>query len=491
MTESHAENGPGAWSVPQCPFTIEYSLRVMDDIRLAVMDAFFSLPRGGAEIGGVLIGQYADGRVTVTGYVALDCEHAMGPSFTLSERDEGKLRELLAEVRKGAAGVPVGWYHSHTRSEIFLSDADLVIHRRFFPEPWQIALVMKPHTFQPIRCGFFFREASGSIHASESYEEFTLDAQPMRPMPAGGIPMPVEPARPARVEKPNPAKTIEVDATVSAPDPVRAALPLPPRFKPEYKPPAAAPPAVKLPAVAPPIAKPNVVPPPVTTQPISTPVAAAPIETPKSLMTQEEEKSRPWLKRVVAIGLAAIVGLAGFQTRHQWAPKVWAILIPAPPPPVPFAPVGLSTTDADGQLQIRWDRFSQAVRQASGGVLTINDVGPAPRVVKLTPVMLQAGGFTYKREGESVTVTLALDEPNGGNAHEVASFLGKLPQVKTSGDSPELRRQRDAATEEASRLRRELAAEADRSRKLQKQLDDARAQLKEQMRKRMASQLPK
>jgi proteasome lid subunit RPN8/RPN11 len=469
MTQSHTENGPGVWSVPQCPFTIEYSMRVLDDIRLAVVDAFFSLPRGGAEIGGVLIGQYANGRVTVTDYVALDCEHAMGPSFTLSQRDEGKLGELLTEVRKGAAGVPVGWYHSHTRSEIFLSDADQVIHRRFFPETWQIALVMKPHTFQPIRCGFFFREAGGSIHASETYQEFTLDAQPMRPMPAGGIPMPVEPARPARVETPNPARTIVVEATVSDPDPVPVAPP--PPSKPEFKPPVVTPPVVIPPAAA--------------------PVAAAPIEPPKSLVPQEEEKSLPWLKKVVAIGLVALIGVAGFQTRHQWAPKLSALFAPAPPAPIPFAPVGLNTTDADGQLQIRWDRFSQAVRQATAGVLTINDLGPAPRVVKLTPVMLQAGGFAYKREGESVTVTLALDEPNGGNAHEVASFLGKLPQVKTSADNPELRRQRDAATEEAARLRKELAAEADHSRKLQKQLDDAHAQLKEQMRKRLATQLPK
>ena len=36
----------------------------------------------------------------------------------------------------------MGWYHSHTRSEIFLSDADLEIHNRYFPEPWQVALVL-------------------------------------------------------------------------------------------------------------------------------------------------------------------------------------------------------------------------------------------------------------------------------------------------------------------------------------------------------------
>ena len=65
----------------------------------------------------------------------------------------------------------MGWYHSHTRSEIFLSDADLKIHQAYFPESWQVALVMKPHTLQPARIGFFFREADGSVHASASYRE--------------------------------------------------------------------------------------------------------------------------------------------------------------------------------------------------------------------------------------------------------------------------------------------------------------------------------
>jgi len=44
------------WSAPACPFAIGYPARVLDDIRLAVVDAFFSLPRGGAEIGGILLG---------------------------------------------------------------------------------------------------------------------------------------------------------------------------------------------------------------------------------------------------------------------------------------------------------------------------------------------------------------------------------------------------------------------------------------------------
>ena len=75
--------------------------------------------------------------------------------------------ELLASPKRSRGGLrPVGWYHSHTRSEIFFSDADLEIHKHFFPEPWQVALVMKPHTFQPTRAGFFFREADGVIRGN-------------------------------------------------------------------------------------------------------------------------------------------------------------------------------------------------------------------------------------------------------------------------------------------------------------------------------------
>src|SRR5579862_1707858 len=152
------------WSVPQCPFTIEYAPRVLDDIRLAVEDAFSSLPRGGAEIGGILLGRFAKGRVTIVDYEALDCEHAYGPSFALSPKDHAALAEMLAKARGNRDARPVGWYHSHTLSEISLSEADLEIHQRYFPESWQVALVLKPRSFQPTRAGFFFRDPDGAMH---------------------------------------------------------------------------------------------------------------------------------------------------------------------------------------------------------------------------------------------------------------------------------------------------------------------------------------
>jgi len=38
----------------------------------------------------------------------------------------------------------VGWHHTHPRLRVFLSGYDLFIHRHFFPEPWQVALVVDP-----------------------------------------------------------------------------------------------------------------------------------------------------------------------------------------------------------------------------------------------------------------------------------------------------------------------------------------------------------
>ena len=193
MTESGSDSMLGSWAPPQCPFKISYSLRTLDEIRLAVMDAFFSLPRGGAEIGGILLGKREGLSIAIHDHIPLDCEHAFGPSFNLSPRDLAQLTTLLDQAQRNVPDLqPVGWYHSHTRSEIFLSDGDLEIHRKYFPNPWQIALVLKPHTFHPMRAGFFFRGRDGSYHTTESYLEFALDALPMRQVPLENAARPPE-----------------------------------------------------------------------------------------------------------------------------------------------------------------------------------------------------------------------------------------------------------------------------------------------------------
>jgi proteasome lid subunit RPN8/RPN11 len=38
----------------------------------------------------------------------------------------------------------VGWHHTHPNFGIFLSEHDKFIHRNYFSEPWQVALVVDP-----------------------------------------------------------------------------------------------------------------------------------------------------------------------------------------------------------------------------------------------------------------------------------------------------------------------------------------------------------
>src|SRR5215831_8893685 len=163
--------------VPECPFAIEYDPDVLEQIRRLALNAFRSLPHGGTEIGGVLFGTYAQDRVRIQGFRAVKCQYVFGPSFVLSERDLEGMATVVDDSHREPAleGLAlVGWYHSNTRSDIHLSDQDLKIHDRCFPHPWQVALVVRPHTLEPSRAAFFFREGDGRIRSGRPYGELTL-----------------------------------------------------------------------------------------------------------------------------------------------------------------------------------------------------------------------------------------------------------------------------------------------------------------------------
>lgn|GEM_PF-2265104 len=61
----------------------------------------------------------------------------------------------------------VGWYHTHPRMDIFLSADDQFLHRNFFPEPWQVALVVEPHK----HLGGFFTWNNGTVQPTSGFYE--------------------------------------------------------------------------------------------------------------------------------------------------------------------------------------------------------------------------------------------------------------------------------------------------------------------------------
>ena len=455
MTESGTDSTTLTWSVPECPFTIECSARVLDDIRLAVTDAFFSLPRGGAEIGGILLGRFDHGRLIISDYAALDCEHAYGPSFVLSPPDEARLRDLQSSYANVSEGIrPVGWYHSHTRSEIFLSDADLAIYHRFFPESWQVALVMKPHTFQPARIGFFFREGDGSVHASASYREETLEALPFRQVPAGP-----PAALPSNHPPPRSFRPVPVPA------PVQDSLPLEPD-----------PPLADIPLDDVPLDEP----------------AAVDLPVPKFAIESASDARRGM---VVGIGIVACLGtlVAAFGVRDMWLPRVLAAIRPVPivtpPPPAPAPALGLTAIDREGQLQIGWDRSSPAVQRASDALLEITD-GPLPVAIQLDAAHLETGSFTYARTTEKVDVKLIVHRKDYPDLREIASFLGKLPNRQPAEDAEARQKQRDETEKQSAKLKSDMNAQAAKTRKLEKEVESMREEMRQQQLRRLNNQLP-
>ena len=146
---------------------------MLDQIRLAVVDAFFAIRHGGLEIGGVLFGRYREGLLRIEAFRMLDCAHEAGPSFTLSEADQVGLRDLLESAAADGLS-PVGWFRSRTRSEIRLSELDIALYDTYFREPWQVVLVLRPEVMRPTRAGFFAR-VDGLLRVDASLGEFVLE----------------------------------------------------------------------------------------------------------------------------------------------------------------------------------------------------------------------------------------------------------------------------------------------------------------------------
>jgi proteasome lid subunit RPN8/RPN11 len=176
-----AETNPAlaCWKSERHQVTIEYARPVLEEIRMAAVEGYQRMRHGGVEVGGVLFGRRRERSVEILAVRAIACEYAQGPRFVLSESDEAALTEMLGSFRHDpelSDLEPVGWYHSHTRSEIALSEQDVAFYSKFFPLRWQVALVVRPATLAPSRAGFFFREMDGQIRTDASYREFQLVA---------------------------------------------------------------------------------------------------------------------------------------------------------------------------------------------------------------------------------------------------------------------------------------------------------------------------
>ena len=413
----------GTWVVEESPVDVEYSLVVIEEIRQVVADGFQRLQRGGIEVGGVLYGTREDRIVRILAMREIACEHARGPTFHLSDNDRAALTAQLARDKEDMrleGMLVVGWFLSHTRSDVTLQQSDLDTYRAFFPEPWQVTMVVHPGRAGAMRAGFFVREPDGTVKGERSYQEFNfpdrlagaLDRAPrerrplMDPPPADRLPVaryPATPDAPGSIETADPREPFdEPRARFDAPLFGQPSRPIP-----QYSP------------------YPNT------------------------------GRKIPWaiIGVVVAALLASVAGLKYFG------------------PQLNAEPLSLGMIEQNGQLQIQWNRASRSILNASGGTLEIVD-GQDKRAIPMNRSELAQGSFTYARQTGDVQVRLTVTGSGGQPMVEASRFLGASPPP-AQGDTNEtdaLKVERDALQDEVTRLRQQSGQQAARIQQLERTL---------------------
>ncbi len=399
-----------AWTVAESPITIEYSLIVIEEIRHAVAEGFQRLSRGGIEVGGILYGT-RDGRtVRVLAMRPIACEHARGPAFLLSDKDRMVLNQQItadAEDPHLDGLISVGWFLSHTRSEITLSDSDLELYSIFFPAPWQITLVVRPGRAGSMRAGFFVREADGTVKSESSYLEFNF------PDRLAGV---LDRAPGPRVERiPGERRLNVMPRSEAFQSSVGAVAAVRREVLPERE-----------------------VPAPTFGQPT------------QYLPSPPPRKKWPWL-----VGWALVVILAAVFGLRYW------MLRPSQ------EPIALAVVEHDGQLRIEWNHSARPVTAAVHGTLVIND-GSNTQTYALSPRELTAGSYTYERTTGDVEVRMSVEDSEGVKVQEASRFLGQPPVKIDQNELSDLKKKRDDLEAEVQRLTRENRGQEERIQQLQR-----------------------
>lgn len=331
------------WEVADKKVSIHLHYDVIDRLLMEVMRGFGSVPRRGAEVGGLLLGssELTD-RLTVKieDYDPVPCSYMNGPSYLLSERD---LHEFADSHDRWSSGpdrriYAVGYYRSHTRDGMSLLPDDLSLMKKYLPPPKSVALLIKPFATKVSLAGFFFWE-DGSMQTESTYLEFPFRRKEL----GGGV---------AGLDRLESGKSSEATADEERP---------------------------------------------ASTEDDSDP---GDIAKPSPRVPKPESFTRKgWVWIPLSFIFLFLGVLLGFQAALSLQKKTQSESMLDP------YSLALSVSKSDDSLNIRWDRQAPAIRGAQRGVLLITD-GSYRKQLDLDPSQLQIGSVIYRRVSGNVAFRL-------------------------------------------------------------------------------------
>ena len=410
----------------------------MEEIRAAVCDGLKQLSHGGLEVGGILFGTRSDASIRLLAWRPILCEHALGPSFRLSQLDCAGLAGSL-EVPESDPDlerlVPVGWFVSHARSGIFLTASDLEIYDRFFPEPWQVTLVVRPSEAGAVQAGFFAREADGGLQSESSYQEFVIEKDPRK---SPGVQRTVFPHLPVATARPAP----EPEPSYISPPPQPPIQSRPLALEPSY--------------ISPPPQS------PIQTRPLA--LEPSYIWPPPQPPTQTRPLARERWFWVSALFLVLVI--IGFLLKD----KYWT---------VPDGSFPLRVYDAGDSVRVEWDSNASVIRSARLAVLDIKDGNETKRLA-LSDEQLHSGKMTYARRSGDLELRMIVFPQDQPGIEQIVRFVGpesplpsKSPgkeEASLTSAAPDVIRpsaQHDQFEDQVAQLKEELGKQNSRANRLQ------------------------
>ncbi len=202
------------WNRPESPLTIKYSLSVLHSVDFWVGEGFLRIPYGGIEHGGLLFGKHEENVVQIEAFRPIECEHAAGPSFSLSENDIKHIQQQLADSQTEEAlnGLePVGLFISHSRRDLRVTDQEADLLNLLFPQSWQVLLLVKPEKFKPSQFSFALREGKQIVNRDLLSQAFQLpmpsraERKPRRTAASEEVAL-IKPPKPEPFAEPKPVK---------------------------------------------------------------------------------------------------------------------------------------------------------------------------------------------------------------------------------------------------------------------------------------------
>lgn len=396
------------WGPEDSPVAVHMNLEAVDGIVRDVLEGLSSTARRDGEVGGLLLGRVAPGgnAVWIERFQRIPCEHIYGPHFILTDRDTAALEDCATKIFEAREVAVVGLYRSHTRPGLQLEESDFDLMRRYFSDPSDLILLVKPGKGNNLFGQFYRFEPGGG--GQPVGERFPFRGRVVSPD--------------TKLVTPDTARTIpspqSLDNVPDERERTRAQAGL---LKDKTELPVA-PPARRL---VPDFASTPVQPAP-SLFGLSDPAPAEHWRRPvDAAEPQKSSAFRRWLPLLLALGLVGgVVWLLIGQ--GKFGPISTATTTAAPDA---VRPLGLYVDPQGDNWHVLWNTNATPLHDARGVQLFVRE-GDDQQRIDLSSKNLATGSYEYQPVGNDVTFRLEVTDKSG----RVSSESFRL--MRTAGKSP-------------------------------------------------------